>query len=99
MGVDAFATRAEGLTLDAAFEQARAEAAREHGTSPYAGTVYNKDCVELFDESPRLYREASARAVELMDLHHHDTSSPAGALPLITDGPLPAWLLFGHVDI
>ncbi|MFF9786351.1 hypothetical protein [Streptomyces nigrescens] len=99
MGVDAFETRAEGPTLQAAFEQVRADAAREFGTSPYAGTVYNKDDVELFDEPPRPYREASARADELMDLHYYDTASPAGALPLITDGPTPAWLLFGRVVI
>lgn len=53
MGVDSFHTRAEGPTLQAAFERARDDAVREHGTSPYAGTVYSKTEVEFFDEPPR----------------------------------------------
>ncbi|MFI7089614.1 hypothetical protein ACIBUR_39270 [Streptomyces anulatus] len=99
MGVDAFEARVEGPTLQEAFEAARERAAREFGTSPYAGTVYSKDSVELYSEPPRPCREASARAHELMNLHHHDTTSPAGALPLATDGPVPAWLLFGRVVV
>ena len=99
MGVDAFHTRAEGPTLQAAFEDARDTAALEYGTSPYAGTVYNKTEVDLFDEPPRAEPEASTRASELMSTHHFDTTSPAGALPLTTDGSTRAWLLFGYVVI
>ncbi|MFK0047769.1 hypothetical protein ACIQU4_27510 [Streptomyces sp. NPDC090741] len=99
MGVDSFHTRAAGPTLQAAFEAARNTAAREYGTSPYAGTVYNKTEIELFDEPARTEREASFRASEPMRTHHFDTSSPAGALPLTTDGATSAWLLFGYVVI
>jgi hypothetical protein len=99
MGVDSFHTRVEGPTLQAAFDRARDDAAREHGTSPYAGTVYSKTEVELFDEPPRPEREASLRAGELMRLHGYDTASPAGALALTTGGSAPAWLLFGRVVI
>ncbi|MFI1765349.1 hypothetical protein ACH41H_25285 [Streptomyces sp. NPDC020800] len=99
MGVDSFHIRAAGPTLQAAFEEARNTAAREHGTSPYAGTVYNKTEIELFDEPARTEREASLRASELLRIHHLATSSPAGALPLTVDGATSAWLLFGYVVI
>ncbi|MFI9228599.1 hypothetical protein [Streptomyces rimosus] len=97
MGSATFYTTASGPTLEAAFEQARQEAAFEYGRGGYTGTIAEKDEATLIDTALLTEDDAMKRASGLIDIGDprvDDKWGPAGALPIRADGE-GTWLFFG----
>ncbi|MFH9425187.1 hypothetical protein [Streptomyces sp. NPDC017529] len=97
MGSVDFYITASGPTLEAAFKQAREDAAGEHGHGGYTGTIAEKHEVTLIHTVPLTEDDAMKHAYGLIDIcdpRVDDKWGPAGALPIRADGE-STWLLFG----
>ncbi|KUL23205.1 hypothetical protein [Streptomyces regalis] len=98
MGATSFYTTANSSDLQTAFQEARMEAAAEHGRGGFSGSIYEKDTFTLIDEPRRPEESAMERAVELVradDARISDKWGPAGALRITTRLGGEGWLLFG----
>lgn len=98
--IPSYAT-ANSADLQTPLQEARAEAAAEHGRGGFSGSIYEKDTFTLIDEPRHPEEAAMERAVELVradDARISDKWGPAGALRITTRLGDEGWLFFGFAS-
>jgi hypothetical protein len=94
MGAIEFAVRAEGATVEEAFNSAVARALYSYGHSGYTGSIAEKDYWVMVSSTPMTLVDAAAlgnKLVEDEDSRVYDKDGPAGVIAL-ADG---AFYFFG----